>query len=149
MKKILGNRKAISTILAALLMVVIVVVASVMVYAWSTGLLGGLLVTPQAGKEVLNMESYTFNSANTVATLFIRNTGSADITLQSYYVSNGTATAQFAKTTGWTAGPITVNNVLQVSIDITGGTFTYTAGHSYEVTVVTTRNNQFKFTIIR
>src|SRR5882757_10702319 len=41
-------------------MVVIVVVASVMVYAWSTGLLGTLLVTPQTGKEVMNIENSAF-----------------------------------------------------------------------------------------
>src|SRR5207249_3209931 len=62
LKKIIGNKKGIDTILAALLMVVIVVVASVMVYAWSTGLLGTLLVTPQTGKEAMNIENSAFNS---------------------------------------------------------------------------------------
>jgi len=60
LKKIIGNKKGIDTILAALLMVVIVVVASVMVYAWSTGLLGTLLVQPHAGKEAMNIDNYAF-----------------------------------------------------------------------------------------
>src|SRR2546427_7549515 len=71
LKKIIGNKKGIDTILAALLMVVIVVVASVMVYAWSTGLLGTLLVKPHTGKEAITIENYAFTSAYT-ATLNLR-----------------------------------------------------------------------------
>src|SRR2546427_12561944 len=67
LKKIIGNKKGIDTILAALLMVVIVVVASVMVYAWSTGLLGTLLVQPNVGKEALTMDTYAFPSKGTPA----------------------------------------------------------------------------------
>ena len=62
-RRLFKNKKGIDTILAALLMVVIVVVASVMVYAWSTGLLGGLLVTPQAGKENLTMDPNAYSFA--------------------------------------------------------------------------------------
>ena len=56
-RKYLKDKKGIDTILAALLMVVIVVVASVMVYAWSTGLLGTLLVHPTTGQENLALEA--------------------------------------------------------------------------------------------
>src|SRR5207245_11196678 len=43
LRKIMKDKKGINTILAALLMVVIVVLASLMVYAWSTGFLGVLV----------------------------------------------------------------------------------------------------------
>src|SRR5437660_10799099 len=86
-RKYLKNKKGINTILASLLMVVIVVVASVMVYAWSTGLLGTLLVQPHAGKEALNIDTYAFKYNNNV-TLTLRNTGTAAITLNTYYVKN-------------------------------------------------------------
>src|SRR5215831_11121230 len=91
-KRLFRNKKGIDTILAALLMVVIVVVASVMVYAWSTGLLGTLLVHPTTGQENLN---YVTNSAafsnGTSVTIYINNLGSVNSTLQTYYVkdSNG------------------------------------------------------------
>ena len=86
-KRLFKNKKGIDTILAALLMVVIVVVASVMVYAWSTGLLGSLLVTPTVGKEALNAENYAFSNS-TSATLYIRNSGSASVSFASYYVKD-------------------------------------------------------------
>ncbi len=161
MKKILGNKKGIDTILAALLMVVIVVVASVMVYAWSTGLLGGLLVTPTAGKEALNADTYSFYNG-TMAAINIRNTGSATVSLITYYVKDSAGDTY--SNTVW-SGPtgIAPNQVNPTNFDINtagnhcgsgctlsgGSPFSFTAGSSYTITVVTSRNNQFVFTVLR
>jgi len=151
------NKKAISTILAALLMVVIVVVASVMVYAWSTGLLGGLLVTPTAGKENLTMDAnaYSFPSSTAVS-ISIRNIGSVSTQLVSYYVTDSSGNTW--SNTNWVAGPtILVNQVNVTRIDIVSpamcssspcGFTTFTAG-SYTVKVVTSRNNPFTFNILK
>jgi len=84
-RRYLKNKKGINTILASLLMVVIVVVASVMVYAWSTGLLGTLLVQPNVGKEALTMDTFAFPNNNNV-TLTLRNAGTVAVTFSSYYV---------------------------------------------------------------
>ena len=154
MRKILGNKKGISTILAALLMVVIVVVASVMVYAWSTGLLGGLLVTPQAGKEALSLENASFSGTETV-TLNIRNVGTAAVTLITYYVKDS-ANNQYARTS-WAGPSGDPNALLSPTITIgsacatctSTGTFTFVAGNSYTVTVITSRNAQFNFQVVR
>ena len=160
MEKTLGkNKKAISTILAALLMVVIVVVASVMVYAWSTGLLGGLLVTPTAGKEALNIESNSWNANNLNVSLSIRNTGTVAVTFTTYYISD--ATGNTWTQAAYTFGPsIQPNAVANLNIGIgascggctppAGGAFTaFNAGNSYTVKVVTSRSNPFVFTVVR
>ncbi len=169
-RRYLKNKKGINTILASLLMVVIVVVASVMVYAWSTGLLGTLLVTPSTGKEAMNIENSAFNSAYNV-TLDLRNVGSASITLNSYYVkdSSGNQWSRLAWQTdssGQHPGAIAPNalGIVYVSIGTgaagTGGqcgsgctptgTFTqFNTGNSYTVVVVTSRNNQFSFTVTK
>ncbi len=155
MRKILRDKKGIQTILAALLMVVIVVVASVMVYAWSTGLLGSLLVTPQAGKEALNMETATFTDTQNVV-INIRNTGSAAVTLVTYYVKDNSANTYTLAT--WSGPSISPNAVSATTFSIgsscasctlSGTAFTFTAGNSYTVTVVTSRNSQFVFTVTR
>ena len=157
MKKIIGNKKGIDTILAALLMVVIVVVASVMVYAWSTGLLGTLLVQPNVGKEALTMDTFAFPNNNNV-TLTLRNAGTVAVTFSSYYVKNATGTTYTQS--GWTWGPtIQPNSPGLANIGITAGcggcgsfatsSFTFVSGNSYTVTLVTSRNNQFNFNVIR
>ncbi len=159
LKKLFGNKKGIQTILAALLMVVIVVVASVMVYAWSTGLLGSLLVTPQTGKEALNMDTYSFPSGGTQVTINIRNSGTASVTLQTYYVKDTNGNTWTNSPASWASVSISPNAVSVTTIDIvnngatcspSGCTFTtFVAGNSYTVTVITTRNNQFVFTVVR
>jgi hypothetical protein len=155
-KSLFKNKKGIDTILAALLMVVIVVVASVMVYAWSTGLLGSLLVTPSAGKEAMNIENSAFSNS-TAATLYLRNTGSASISLITYYVKDNNNN-QYSRTT-WTGPTISPNALATTYVNIgascgssctnQGSPFTFVSGNSYTVIVVTSRNNQFTFTIVR
>ena len=155
------DKRGIDTILAALLMVVIVVVASVMVYAWSTGLLGALMVTPQVGKEAMNIENSAFSNS-TFATLYLRNTGTASISLVTYYVRDNTAN-QYSKT-NWNVTAyksILPNGLATVNIDINtangnhcgctaaANAFQFATGNSYTVIVVTSRNSQFKFTIVR
>jgi len=156
-RKYLKSKKGINTILASLLMVVIVVVASVMVYAWSTGLLGTLLVQPNVGKEALTMDTFAFPSNNNV-TLTLRNAGTVAVTFSSYYVKNATGTTYTQS--GWTWGPtIQPNSPGLANIGITAGcggcgsfstsSFTFVSGNSYTVTLVTSRNNQFNFNVIR
>jgi len=157
-RSLLKNRKGIDTILAALLMVVIVVVASVMVYAWSTGLLGALLVTPSVGKEAINIENSAFTNGTSV-TLYLRNTGTASLSLITYYVKDNSGN-QYSRTT-WTGPSIPPNGLATtyVNIGTSCGSCTYqgaagafsgfVSGNSYTVTVVTSRNNQFVFTAVR
>jgi flagellin-like protein len=159
LRRIRREKKGINTILAALLMVVIVVVAAVMVYAWSTGLLSSLLVQNPVPKESLNYDSFNYQSTN--VTIFIRNSGSAGVTLQTYYVKDNSGN-QYTSPSTFIGGPIAPNAVNATVIKIstqcstcaysngapTSG-FTFVAGNSYSITVVTSRNNQFTWTLTR
>jgi len=160
MRKITRNKKGIDTILAALLMVVIVVVAAVMVYAWSTGLLGTLLATPLPREGPLSMDSYAFSNATFVG-ITIRNAGTGNVTLASYYVTDSNGN-QYAKLT-WAGGTIAPNKAAVTYIAIgsgagacsgcsytgTGSGYTFTSGYSYTVKVLTARNNPFTFTVTK
>ena len=159
-RRYLKDKKGINTILAALLMVVIVVVASVMVYAWSTGLLGTLLVQPNVGKEALGMDSYSFPSTTNV-TVYVRNSGTVAVSFQTYYIKDNSGNSW--QLTNWTptGQPVNPNAVLAINVAIgssaggcgsgcqytgTANAFnTFSGGTSYAVVVVTTRNNQFSF----
>jgi flagellin-like protein len=156
-RKLFKNRKGINTILASLLMVVIVVVAAVMVYAWSTGLLGTLLVNPNNNKEgPLSADSYAWPSTTSVS-INIRNAGSGNVTLNAYYITDSSGnTWQNLAMTPVTIPPNTATSGTQLSINcgsncqLTGSGFaTFTSGYSYTVKVVTTKNNPFTFTVTR
>ena len=142
-------------------MVVIVVVAAVMVYAWSTGLLSSLLVQNPVPKESLNYDSAAFGTSN--VTIYVRNSGSAAVSLQTYYVKNATGAQYTQGNSGpWNAaGAIQPNGVQSVTISIGSlcnpactpatnpGFTTFIGGNAYTITVVTTRNNQFTWTLTK
>jgi len=154
------DKKGINTILASLLMVVIVVVAAVMVYAWSTGLLGTLLVKPNTGEGPLSPDSSAFSNPTNV-TIYIRNSGSSNVTLAAYYVTDSSSNTW--QLLNWVAGPtiapnkavatnIVIGNTLCSSCQYTGtaGAFsTFNSGYSYTVKVVTVKNNPFTFTVTK
>jgi flagellin-like protein len=153
------DKKGINTILASLLMVVIVVVAAVMVYAWSTGLLSSLLVQNPVPKETLNYDSFNYGPTSNI-TIFIRNSGSATVSLQTYYVKDNSG-SQYTSPSTWKAGPIAPNAVNATVINIgttlcpsctysgAGTGYTFVSGNSYTITVVTTRNNQFTWSLTK
>jgi len=157
-RRYLYDKKGIDTILAALLMVVIVVVASVMVYAWSTGLLGTLLVHPTTGQENLNYVSNSGAfSSSTNMTAYINNLGTANATLQTYYVkdSNGNSYQYSYASNAPTIAPnksvpinFPIGNTCP-SCTLSGSAYTFTSGYSYTVLMITTRNNQFTFSVTR
>jgi flagellin-like protein len=159
-RRSIKDKKGINTILAALLMVVIVVVAAVMVYAWSTGLLSSLLVQNPVPKETLNLDSSSFGN-NTALTLYLRNSGSAAVSFQTYYVKDSSGNTYTQSNAAWVgnpgsitpnsaaAGTITIGANCNPACTLSGSAFTFTSGYSYTVTVVTTRNNQFSYTVTR
>src|SRR5207245_10616327 len=120
------DKKGINTILASLLMVVIVVVAAVMVYAWSTGLLGTLLVKPNTGEGPLSPDSSAFSNPTNV-TIYIRNSGSSNVTLAAYYVTDSSSNTW--QLLNWAGPTIAPNKAVATNIVI-GSTCTscqYTA----------------------
>jgi len=88
--------------------------------------------------------------------LYLRNTGTAVTTVGSYYVIdlNGN---QCAETTGWTKGPYSPTQLAILPLTIPsppstyctwiGAPFTFQSGNVYTVTLATSHNNQFSFTI--
>jgi hypothetical protein len=153
------NRKGLDTILATLLLVVIVVAMTVIVYTWSTGVFGNIIPAPPTGREILTIENQGFDASNMKLTLYLRNTGSTPTTLASYYVQDQNGN-EYARTS-WAvppASPSSIVNGTGVFLPInaactscmnTGSSFTFQSGNSYTITLITLRNNQFSFTIVR
>ena len=157
-RKLVRNKKGIDTILASLLMVVIVVAASTMVFVYATGLFGQLTQAPNLQKEALSLELANFQPANNNVSLYLRNTGSAPITLVSYYVKD-VGTNQYARTTWANQQPVTpltigtfqilINNACSPPCALTGASFTFQTGNAYTVVLLSSRGTQFSFAVVR
>lgn len=136
------SRKAISPVIAVLLMIAIAVTASILVYVWSMGLVGTLQGTGgQQTREQLILEAYdaTDLSGTIVWTLYLRNVGPTTSTIAAVYVEGSPATL--------TGGTLTLAPGDSGTQRIRLG-FTPASGVAYTIKVVTTGGAVFSYSVI-
>jgi flagellin-like protein len=87
------NNRAVSQVIAALLLIAIAVAAAVLVYVFSIGLLGSLQGSGgQQMKEQVILEAYNWGNLASLV-LNLRNVGTAGVTMASMYVNGTVRTA--------------------------------------------------------
>ncbi|TMI40473.1 hypothetical protein E6H23_07585 [Candidatus Bathyarchaeota archaeon] len=122
------------------------------------------LINNGGGKEAFIMESASFVSGTNV-TLYLRDTGSAPVNFQTYFVKDSMGDQWRLDNWNPPGQPIAPNDLLIVNIAIGSGAggcgngcqYTGTPGafttfqfrQTYTVIVLTARNTQFTFTVIR
>ena len=116
----LGSRKAISPILATLLLIVIAVSAIVITYAWVTTFLTG--TTGGAG-VILNKDNVNWETGYII--IYVRNTGTSDAELDALYI--GATSTDLVKQTS-----VTYNPTSKIAY-ANGGTVTINATYSWSV----------------
>jgi flagellin-like protein len=142
--KQLKSKKAISPVIAVLLMVAIAVAASILVYVWSMGLVGALQGTGgQQTREQLIVEAYNAKTTTgtIIWTLYIRNVGPTGANISAVYVE-GVPAANFGGNTNLNpgaAGTLTVTVSAAVTI---------APGAAYTVKIVTTSGAVFSYSVI-
>ena len=136
------NNRAVSEIVAALLLIAIAVAAAVLLYVFSIGLLGSLGSSGgQQTKEQVIMEAYTFPTAGPL-TVTLRNVGSASEALGSAdYFVNGIV----ASGTGCTS-PVTPSQSCVETVTVATGSLI--SGAAYPFKVVTPTGGVFSYTVI-
>ncbi len=135
--KRLPSRRAVSPVIATLLMIAIAVAASVIVYVWSIGLLGGLM--GGGGSQVrqqLIMEAYNWTNATSLA-FTLRNVGSASATVSSVYLA-GTLVSPTSL-----SQPMAIGATWTATYTVSG----YTAGAAYTLKVVSSSGGVFAFSV--
>lgn len=132
------SKKAVSPVIATLLMIAVAVAASVIVYVWSAGLLGTLMGGGGAQvKEQVILEAYQWPSTN-VLTVYLRNVGASEVKIAAIYVGGVAATSGAAIT-------LAVKSSTAVGLAPSG---TITIGTAYVVKVVTETGGVFSFSCI-
>ncbi len=146
-----SSRRAVSEVVAVLLLVAIVVSIGVLVFTFASGSVSALgqasagLVGSQgnAAAERLVVEdvSFTFTGPTLGADVYVRNVGTISSTLVSVYVvdqSTGTFVGQFPVSTALAPGAL-------VDIPHTTLTFTPSHGNTYSFTVTSSLGNSVIF----
>ena len=132
------NRKAVSPVIAVLLMIAIAVAAAILVYVWSMGLIGTLQTGGgQQVREQVIMDAYNWKTAT--LTLYLRNVGSQDVTIAAIYIEGAQAATM--------SSPITIQSLITVT-GLSAVGFTPTSGAAYTIKVITITGAVFTFSCI-
>ncbi len=134
MKRLLKSRKALSPVVAAIILIAVTVAVSIAVAAW----MGALTFTFMQTEEV-SFTGYTWDSASpyTWIQLTVKNTGSADVTLSGVRVN-----AEDAGSWGYSSYSLAAGDSVTLNVTRAGGA-AYTSGVKYEFTVLTAKGNTF------
>jgi len=122
MKKLLKSRKALSPVVAAIILIAVTVAVSIAVAAWMGALTFTFMQTEQVSITAMTYNGDS-NSANNYIVLAVKNTGSSKLTLSSVTLNGEThlaANVTFSPATSGElqpgeAGTVTLSNATWVS----------------------------------
>jgi len=125
--KILKSKKALSPVVASIILIAVTVAVSIAVAAW----MGALTFSFMGGTEQARISYVQWPDATHIY-ITVENQGTSAITLKRAYVNNDLQTS----------------NCTDVSIDdgksaVFSITYTWTPGQTYDITVETSKNNKF------
>jgi hypothetical protein len=128
--KIRRSIKAISPVISVLLMIAIAVVASLVVYAWIMGYIGG--TTTKAG-QAIQIQSYAPGVDNQHVVIYVQNIGQGSVDLSqsgSVYINDQGVPINSSVT-------IAVGETKAIIADLTGTSLTWIPGEQIKIKVVT------------
>jgi len=128
MKKLLGNRKALSPVVAAIILIAVTVAVSIAVAAW----MGALTFTFMKTEE-LKILSVSFDDPRGV-TIVVQNTGTAKATIVELKMN---ATQKL------TTDPLPLDLEAGAKATIKWETFPYVTGTTYDIEILTATGNKF------
>jgi len=130
MKRIWKGKKALSPVVAAIILIAVTVAVSIAVAAWM-----GALTFTFMGTEKVEIQKVTWTPSSLV-TLQVENTGTKAVTITGVKVNYGNIPCADL------ADPVTINTGSLEPIQITF-TNNYTAGTTYDLTVVTSDGHEY------
>jgi flagellin-like protein len=131
LRKIKKNTKALSPVVASIILIAVTVAVSIAVAAWMGALTIGFM-----GTEEVKITNVNFEADGTTATLSIKNTGASAVVISEAYVGT-----EGGIITDVPLDPGQVDNTVQV-IRADG----YTSGTAYQFKVISQKGNPFVYT---
>jgi len=128
--KILRSRRALSPVVASIILIAVTVAVSIAVAAW----MGALTIGFMGGGEQVEIRNISF--ADGTATLTIKNTGTSAVTIQEVWVNN----VQKPDAELDPVMPLSIDANTQETIVVT---LAWVAGDNYQFKVVTAKGNPF------
>src|SRR4030067_1720572 len=129
-RKLRKNAKALSPVVASIILIAVTVAVSIEVAAWM-----GALVVGQMATEELKISNVEFTAVDT-AVLTVKNTGSTSVIVSESYIGSTSVTP---------TGTLTILPNESQDITLTSAT-DFADGQSYQFKIVTAKGNPFVYT---
>ena len=139
MNKLLKNKKALSPVVAAIILIAVTVAVSIAVAAWMGSMTFGFMATEQI--TITKVEFLPSGAVNNVTRVTVLNTGTTDVIL-----SSATVTGFGVITVSLDNSPVTIGESLTVPFNVTITSGTWTAGSTYTVELLSSKGNKFAYT---
>jgi flagellin-like protein len=137
MKKFRRSKKALSPVIATIILIAVTVAISIAVAIWMGALSVGFMQTEQ-----LSITSATFAANDTSVTLAVSNTGTTSVTVNQVWNGNVLVTPTYG-------GNMTQQGALATNAQGTVTiTYQFLSGNNYAFKLVTTKGNSFEYTAI-
>jgi len=143
------DKRAVSNIIAALLLIAIAVAAAILLYVFAIGLLGSLGSSGGTQtKEQVIMEAYSWSG--TTITVTLRNVGSATENLGAadYFVNGVKVTSAVAGSVCTNISTVTPTQNCQVVLTPAQSAGSLTVGAAYSLKVVTPTGGVFSYSVM-
>lgn len=134
------NAKALSPVVASIILIAVTVAVSVAVAAW----MGGMTIGFMGSSEEVKISTIAFSATGTDndnVTITVKNSGTAAVTIEEVWINNVEQTSISLNATSGTDLPVTIPANGQTTISV--HPYSWTAGDNYQVKVVTAQGNSF------
>jgi flagellin-like protein len=131
-RKFKKNAKALSPVVASIILIAVTVAVSVVVAAW----MGGMTIGLMGNAEQASIANIAFIGTNTIDVL-VQNSGSTTVNITQAFVNGVGATV----TT--TLGPLSVDKSGATTFHVTSTT-ALSAGNSYQIKLITAKGTQIQ-----
>jgi len=149
LRKIRKNAKALSPVVASIILIAVTVAVSIAVAVWMGALSTGFMATEQM--SITNVQ-FSTTATQQIISINVTNTGTNAITVSTVTVTPTPGeTPTVAYPTGFTTGTSTLpaNTIGSVTLTVDTTTYElYTNGGSYKVTLLTSKGNTFTYTAV-
>ena len=136
-RKFRKNAKALSPVVASIILIAVTVAVSIAVAAWMGGMSVGFMQTEQ-----LSITNVAWSGAD-VVTVSVRNSGTTDVVLNSATVNNeNAAITVVAPATGV---PVLKNTAASIVLTTTSD---WVSGNSYQIKLVSAKGNNFLYSAV-
>ncbi len=140
MRKLFKSRKALSPVVAAIILIAVTVAVSIAVAAW----MGALTFTFMQTEELKILSAQKVSGTNAFD-LKLRNTGSASLTLSNVQV-NGVDETDIDIDSGTAGNQTSTLTMLAGTENTVRVWFAYTSGTKYELAILTAGGNRYTYT---